>query len=230
MSAASWCSRTDGSSNRAATPHSLRRAESTASFMPISNQRGGTTPCAASETGAAMNRRPGSLGTLKLCEWSLSYAVRRWRALMVVLVTMVLKTGLDVLGPWPMKVIADYVLGHKAVPDAIARSVEALSGQVTSYKLLAWSVAAMIVLFLLNWIVGVAESFAVVSLGQRMFYELAADLFGYLQRLSLKFHHSKSVGDSIRRVTTDCMCLSTIVKSALVPAAGSLVSLVVMFT
>ena len=177
-----------------------------------------------------MNRRPGSLGTLKLCEWSLSYAVRRWRALMLVLVTMVLKTGLDVLGPWPMKVIADYVLGHKAVPDAIARSVEALSGQVTSYKLLAWSVAAMIVLFLLNWIVGVAESFAVVSLGQRMFYELAADLFGYLQRLSLKFHHSKSVGDSIRRVTTDCMCLSTIVKSALVPAAGSLVSLAVMFT
>src|SRR5882672_8045265 len=160
MSAASWCLRMDGSSNRAATARCLRRTASTASFMPISNRRATTTVCAASESGAAMNRRPGSLGTLTLCEWSLSYAVRRWRALMLVLVTMVLKTGLDVLGPWPMKVIVDYVLGHRAVPDVIARSVGALSGQVTSYNLLAWSVAAMIALFLLNWIVGVAESFA----------------------------------------------------------------------
>jgi ATP-binding cassette subfamily B protein/subfamily B ATP-binding cassette protein MsbA len=147
---------------------------------------------------------------------------------MLVLVAMVFKTGLDVLGPWPMKVIVDYVLGHEAVPDVIARAVGALSGDVTSYKLLAWSVAAMIALFLLNWIVSVAESFAIISLGQRMFYELAADLFGYLQRLSLKFHHSKSVGDSIRRVTIDCMCVSTIVKGALVPAAGSLISLALM--
>jgi ABC-type multidrug transport system fused ATPase/permease subunit len=38
------------------------------------------------------------------------------------------------------------------------------------------------------------------------------------------------VGDSIRRVTTDCMCVSTIVRGALLPATGSLLSLPVMFT
>jgi ATP-binding cassette subfamily B protein len=177
-----------------------------------------------------MNKPPVNIGPVGLCRWSLSYAIRRWRALLLVLFTMVLKIGLDVVQPWPMKLIVDQVLGHKAVPDVIARLVGGSSGGVTPYKLLAWSVAAMVVLFLLNWMVSVAESFATISLGQRMFYELAADLFDYLQRLSLKFHRSKSVGDSIRRVTTDCMCVSTIVRGALLPATGSLLSLVVMFT
>ncbi len=177
-----------------------------------------------------MNKSHLSMGPARLCRWSLSYALRRWQPLLLVLFTMILKIGLDVLQPWPMKLIVDQVLGSKVVPDVITRFVGELSGPVTPYKLLAWSVAAMIVLFLLNWIVSVAESFASVGLGQRMFYELAADLFDYMQRLSLKFHRSKSVGDSIRRVTTDCMCVSTIVRGALLPATGSLVSLVVMFT
>ncbi|HTM55767.1 MAG TPA: ABC transporter ATP-binding protein [Pirellulales bacterium] len=172
-----------------------------------------------------MKKPPSSLSPFNLCRWSLSYAVRRWRALLLVLFAMLLKTGLDVLQPWPMKLIADQVLGGQKIPELVARF---FGEGVTAYKLLAWCVAAMIVLFLLNWLVSVAESFAAISLGHRMFYELAADLFDYLQRLSLRFHRSKSVGDSIRRVTTDCMCVSTIVRSALLPAAGSLMSLVMM--
>jgi ATP-binding cassette, subfamily B, bacterial len=173
-----------------------------------------------------MKKPPVNVRPLELCRWSLSYAVRRWQALLLVLFAMILKTGLDVLQPWPMKLIVDQVLGGQEAPAPIARF---LGEGFTAYKLLAWSVAAMIVLFLLNWIVSVAESFAAVSLGHRMFYELAADLFDYLQRLSLKFHRSKSVGDSIRRVTTDCTCVSTIVRNALLPATGAIVSLVVMF-
>ena len=167
-----------------------------------------------------------SVRPLELCRWSLSYAVRRWRALLLVLFAMFLKIGLDVLQPWPMKLIVDQVLGGQKVPELVSR----LFGDgLTAHTLLAWSVVAMIVLFLLNWIVSVADSFAAISLGHRMFYELAADLFDYLQRLSLRFHRSKSVGDSIRRVTTDCTCVSTIVRNALLPAAGSIVSVVVMF-
>ena len=38
-----------------------------------------------------------SVRPLDLCRWSLSYAVRRWQALLLVLFAMILKTGLDVL-------------------------------------------------------------------------------------------------------------------------------------
>ena len=72
-------------------------------------------------------------------------------------------------------------------------------------------------LFLLGWALGVAAACANIAFGQRMVYDLAADLFGHLQRLSLRFHSRQSVGDSIRRVTTDCGCVATIVKDALLP-------------
>ena len=78
-------------------------------------------------------------------------------------------------------------------------------------------------------IASMAGAMAGVSLGQRVSYDLAGDLFRHLQRLSLRFHSAKSVGDLIRRVLTDSGCISTIVKDALIPVLTSLISLVVMF-
>jgi ATP-binding cassette subfamily B protein/subfamily B ATP-binding cassette protein MsbA len=178
---------------------------------------------------AAMDSNLSCIGIRKLSLWSLSYAGRRWPALLLILLTMLLKTGLEVLKPWPLKLIIDNVLGHKPLPAWLAGVAEILSGDMTGYRLLAWSVAAMVALFFLGWSVGVAESLAGITLAQRMFYDLAADLFSYLQRLSLRFHRSKSVGDSIRRVTSDCSCVATIVKDALLPIVGSSISLVAMF-
>ena len=62
-----------------------------------------------------------------------------------------------------------------------------------------------------------------------MVYDLATDLFSHLQRLSLRFHSRQSVGDSIRRVTTDCGCVSIIIKDALLPILASVVTLIAMF-
>jgi ATP-binding cassette, subfamily B, bacterial len=86
-----------------------------------------------------------------------------------------------------------------------------------------------VVLFLLGWALGLAAALANVGLGQRMVYDLAADLFGHLQRLSLRFHSRKAVGDTIRRVTTDCGCVAAIVRDALLPVLTAAASLVVMF-
>ncbi len=171
----------------------------------------------------------GRQGTGKLCGWALSYALRRWPALLLVLTTLFIKIGLEVLKPWPLKIIVDQVLQQKPIPAWLAPLTSLSINQPTTQQLLAWSVGATVLLFLLGWIVGVAESLASVALAQRTFYDVAADLFGHLQRLSLRFHRSKSVGDSIRRVTNDCTCIATIVKDALVPMVGSAFSLVVMF-
>src|SRR5262249_21859073 len=68
-----------------------------------------------------------------------------------------------------------------------------------------------------------------LAFGQRMVYDLATHLFGHLQRLSLRFHSRHSVGDSIRRVTSDCGCVAVIVRDALLPVVSAVVTLVVMF-
>ncbi len=154
---------------------------------------------------------------VRLLTWLTRYALRRWRGLLAVLATMVVKIGLDVLKPWPMKVLVDHVLGAQPLSPTLAALAAVLPGSGTREGLVAWSVAATVVLFLLGWALGVATSYANIGFGQRMVYDLATDLFGHLQRLSLRFHSRQSVGDSIRRVTTDCGCVSVIVKDALLP-------------
>jgi ATP-binding cassette, subfamily B, bacterial len=157
------------------------------------------------------------------------YALRRSGALVAVVLAMLAKTGIEVLKPWPMVFLVDHVLQGRVLPAWAARLVESLPGPATTSYLIGWSVLATVVLFLLSWAIGLAFTYAGISLGQRMVYDLAADLFGRLQQLSLRFHARRSVGDNIRRVTGDCNAVSTIVKDGLLPVGSGVVSLVAMF-
>jgi ATP-binding cassette, subfamily B, bacterial len=169
------------------------------------------------------------LSLKRLCRWVLSYATRRRLPLLAVMLTMLLQVGLALLRPWPMKVLLDYVLGSEPMPERLRHFIERLPGAHTPMSLIGWSVSATVLIFLLGWAVGLANEYAGISLGQRMTYDLAADLFTRLQQLSLRFHTSKSVGDNIRRVTADCACISTILKDALLPVLSSAVTLVLTF-
>ncbi len=175
------------------------------------------------------NTTNSTLTIARLCKRAMGYALRRRVALAVVLVTMLAGVGLNVLTPWPMKFLIDYVLRGKPMPPLAHRIVAALPGASTPSALIGWTVASTVLLFLLNWAIGLAAAFGNISLGQRMTYHLAGDLFAKLQQLSLHFHARKSVGDNLRRVTADCACASVIVKDALLPLGSALVSLITMF-
>ena len=111
-----------------------------------------------------------------LLRWVFGYALRRWLALATVILSLLLKVALDVLKPWPMLFLVDYVLQTKVMPDWLARLVAALPGPHTPNALIGWSVGATVALFLLGWAVGLAQTCASLSLGQRMVYDLAADV------------------------------------------------------
>jgi len=134
-----------------------------------------------------------------------------------------------VLKPWPMVFLIDFVLKGQAMPSWLQSLTQWLPGAPTQAGLIAWSIGATVLLFLLSWGIGLANAYAGISLGQRMVYDLAGDLFGKLQQLSLHFHRRHSVGDIVRRVTADCACVSVIVKDAVLPVLSSLLSLSVMF-
>ena len=168
-------------------------------------------------------------GALHLCRWALRYASRRRLALVGVLLAMTLKVGVSVLTPWPMKIIVDYGLQGQPFPPALARVLEWLPGADSREVLISWSVAATILLFLAGWLTGVISAFADLAFGQRIVYDLGADLFQHLQRMSLRFHSRRSAGDMIRRVTTDSGAVATIIKDALLPVASSVVALAAMF-
>lgn len=169
-------------------------------------------------------------GLTGLCRWALGYAWRRRPLLLAVVGGMLLRIGLDVLKPWPMVFLIDHVLQAKPMPAGLSRMVAALPGAADSANLIGWSVLATVLIFLLSWAVGLTIAYANISLGQRMTYDLAADLFAKLQQLSLHFHARQAVGDTVRRVTADCGCVAVIIKDALLPVLGSVISLLTMFT
>ena len=162
---------------------------------------------------------PGAFRTLV---WLARYPLRRWPALLAVLATMLAKVGFELLKPWPLKVLVDSGLSAHPLTPALAGLAAMLPGADTREGLIGWCVTATVVLFLVSWALGVATAYANIGFGQRMVYDLATDLFSHLQRLSLRFHSRRSVGDSIRRVTTDCGCVSVIVKDAVLPFVTAL--------
>ncbi|MFD2093659.1 ABC transporter transmembrane domain-containing protein, partial [Blastococcus deserti] len=157
------------------------------------------------------------------------YALRRWLALLAVVGAMLLDVAMMLLRPWPMAIVVDSVLGTQVLPPALRQAFESLPGEASKDNLLLWAVLATGAVFLLEWSVGVLLQLARVSFGQRMQYDLAADLLGHLQRLSLRFHARRGVGDLIRRVTTDSACVSAVVRDAALPVLTAVVGLVSMF-
>jgi ABC-type multidrug transport system fused ATPase/permease subunit len=169
------------------------------------------------------------LRPLVLGRWLGRYAIRRSGAMTIVLLAMLLKVAVDLVRPWPTKVIIDSALKQNPLPGAIAAVGSHLPGFGTPEGLIAWCVASTMAIFLAGWCLTAALAVASVTFGQTLSYDLAADLFAHIQRLSLGFHRRGSTGDAIRRVLVDSNCMSIIIKDALIPVLSSLVMLAAMF-
>jgi ATP-binding cassette, subfamily B, bacterial len=169
-----------------------------------------------------------NINFLKLTAWAWRYARRFPLPLATVLGCMAANVALSVLKPWPMVFIVDYVLRGQAMPGWLAQAVHVLPGSDRPLALATWAVAATILIFLLDWLCGIAAKYANVSLGQRITYAVAADSLRRLQQLSLLFHSRRSTGDSVRRVTSDSGSIAGILRDALLPVVSSIATLATM--
>ena len=123
------------------------------------------------------SRSTNDLSAPQLCRWLAPYAWRRRFELAIVVATMLVRIGLDLLKPWPMVFLVDYVLQGKTTSAILPSLADLLPGPHSPGNLIGWSVGATVLIFLFSWAVGVANAYANISLGQRMVYDLAADLF-----------------------------------------------------
>jgi ATP-binding cassette subfamily B protein/subfamily B ATP-binding cassette protein MsbA len=153
------------------------------------------------------------------------YAGRHVGSAALVLGSMLLMIGVDIAKPFPTKLLVDNVLGSHPVPHAITL----LPGAASHQGLLAWVVGATIGLFVFQTALDMISSYAATALGQRITYDLGADLFLHAQRLSLRFHSTRSTGDTIARITGDTYAAQTMVLGVLLPVLQSIVMLVAMF-
>jgi ATP-binding cassette subfamily B protein/subfamily B ATP-binding cassette protein MsbA len=159
----------------------------------------------------------------------LHYARPHRRDVLVVLAAMAFSVALDVLRPWPLKILVDHVLGDVTLAGPLAALARALPGASPQWSLLLGAALATVLIFLLGTLAQIVSTVVSVRFGQRMVYDLAGDLFLHLQRLSLLFHSHRPVGDTIARVTGDPYGLQLLVTGALIPLLQSVVTLMTMF-
>jgi ATP-binding cassette subfamily B protein/subfamily B ATP-binding cassette protein MsbA len=169
---------------------------------------------------------PGDL--LRLCLWVWSYARRYPLHLSAALTLQAASIGINVLRPWPTVLLIDHLLRGRPLP-SWAAGFAALPGADAPTGALTWLVSATVLLFVLDWAVGVGANYVGLTLGQLLTYRVGADLFAHLQRLSLAFHTRFAAGDNIRRVMSDSRAVTTIFRDALLPLLTAVGSLVLMF-
>jgi ATP-binding cassette subfamily B protein/subfamily B ATP-binding cassette protein MsbA len=130
---------------------------------------------------------------------------------------------LEVLKPWPLKLIVDQVLGGQPLAFAPAQRLVGLVGRGGGVLLAAC--AALVVIQLLIGLATLAANWTTISLGQRLVDIFRADAFAHVERLSLDFHGRRAPGDLAYRLTTDTLALQTLATNGVVPVVRAVVLL-----
>jgi len=147
------------------------------------------------------------------------YILRQWPSLLLILLLTGISSAASALQPWPLKLLVDYALGSEAVPEAVRQSLEALSVGITPVVLIVVAACSSLGLFVLQSALDVILSWSWTSAGQRMVFDLAADLFHRLQRFSFVFHVRQGIGESLSRLSGDTYCVYSLAHGLLVGPA-----------
>jgi ATP-binding cassette subfamily B protein/subfamily B ATP-binding cassette protein MsbA len=140
---------------------------------------------------------------------------RQQRARLLALVVMSgLFSATTVLQPWPMKLLVDYALGDAGM------------GAGMSASAMIWFAAgATLGLFLINVLLDVVVSRTWMATGQRMVYDLAADVFERLLHVPFP-RQRRSVGDLLERLSGDTWSVYTVASDLLVSPLQNALTLI----
>ena len=132
---------------------------------------------------------------------------------------------LSLLGPLPLKIAVDSVLGTHPLPGFLQAI---LPDTATSSRaaLLGVAVGLMIAITLLTQLQMLAASVLRVHTGQQLLLAFRARLFRHVQRLSLSFHDSRGSADSIYRIQSDAPAIQQVAINGIIPLISAAATLV----
>jgi ATP-binding cassette subfamily B protein/subfamily B ATP-binding cassette protein MsbA len=139
--------------------------------------------------------------------------------------------GLNLLKPWPFKIIVDQIL---PVAGKGVNQVHLFNNGPTEHTfsvnaaIAILCLALVIIQFLwgaLNWI----TNYLLVKIGLQALLKLRTDLYAYLQSLSLKYHDVRRSSDSSFRVAYDSQSIQTIYNKGFTGIFGSVITLIGTF-
>src|SRR5213596_112285 len=140
-----------------------------------------------------------------------------WGRTIIGLFLSLVGIGLNLLKPWPFKIIVDDFL----------RPTPAARGDWRTWVPLL-CLALVVIQFLwgiINWI----TNYLFVKIGLQALLKLRTELYSHLQRLSLKFHDARRSADSSFRVAYDSQSIQTIYNKGFTNIFASVIALIGTF-
>jgi len=137
-----------------------------------------------------------------------SYLKPYWPAFSFALGQVLFISALELLKPWPLKIIIDNVLSGKPLPwgPAVGWS---------PHRLLLFSCIGLVIVYVMLGGLHILNNYTTIRIGQGMVNDLRRDLYSHLQRLSLSFYHRQQLGDLMYRITADTMGIQTLTMNGL---------------
>jgi ATP-binding cassette, subfamily B, bacterial len=137
-----------------------------------------------------------------------------WPMLAVAFVAIIFEGIADLLEPWPIKIVLDYVIASKQPPQWLAGLIASGFG-ADKFAMLNLAVVAVVVVAVVGAVSTYTEKYLTTKVGQEVMCDLRRAVYHHIQRLSLSFYDRSRVGDLISRVTVDIDAIQDFVSSAL---------------
>jgi len=118
----------------------------------------------------------------------------------------------ELLEPWPLKIVLDNVISHKASHGWLYSLIRTTAG-TEPHQILLFACGAVAVIALLDAVCSYSEKYIMTSVGQWVTHDLRRMLYAHVRRHSLAHHDQKQTGDLISRVTTDIDAVQTFIVS-----------------
>jgi ATP-binding cassette subfamily B protein len=127
------------------------------------------------------------------------YVAARWQLFAGAAMALLAGTAVDLLKPWPLKLVFDYVLKDRILWEG---TFHPPVGDART-----WMLAVVCALILCMWLLASLAAYCGDYLSNRLaeevVFELRVGIFGHIQRLSLTYHDERRIGDLLARVTRD---------------------------
>src|SRR5437763_576464 len=137
--------------------------------------------------------------------------------------------GLNLLKPWPLKIIVDWVIprfslgAHVKWPDAAPWWLQ------DAKTVVALLCVALVAIQMLWAVCNYLSNYIFVKIGLQALLNLRTELYAHLQRLSLKFHDARRSADSSFRVAYDSQSIQTIYNKGFTNTLASVIGLIGTF-
>jgi ATP-binding cassette subfamily B protein len=151
-----------------------------------------------------------------------SYLKPYWPSFFLALGQVFLISALELLKPWPLKIIIDNILGNSPLPFGFHLDWSAET-------LLVLVCTGLVLVYILVGGLRVLNDYTTIRIGQGMVNDLRRDLYSRIQRLSLSFHTRQQVGDLMYRITADTLGIQTLTMNGFFSVLSAVVLLAGMF-